>query len=205
MKKVLCRCGEPAYFNSVTNEWELCSKCKRAVRGGNEVLRDIGFGKKYTSATLDDFSSSFCNTLLKDTDSFKNNLLMSGDSSVGKTHLMASIADYLLCGSVNPFEIRYVNMVDLCLRIGADITELNGIVNDCSTCKYLFLDEIVPVKTQWEERMIYMILETRRNEELVTISATNCAVDKIDGRIKSRLLDNNGVNYNLTRNVWRKK
>lgn len=202
MKEVLCRCGNKAVLNKVTNEWELCSDCKRKLQGGNVALQSIGFGKKYINASLNDFKPNFCNTMLKDTNNFKNNLMLSGNSSVGKTHLMASIADKLLDTGVKSSSIVYVNMVDLCVRIGADITAINEIIDTCSKCAYLFLDEVIATKTPWEERMIYLILENRRNDELTTISATNCPLDKIEGRFVSRLLDNNGVNYNLTRNIW---
>lgn len=199
---VVCKCGRPAIYNKDTEAWELCSDCRNKILSDNASISRCGFGVKYASASFSDFTDEFKRTLIKDTNLYKNNLLLSGASSVGKTHLMACIAKDLFGGNLHYNDIIYTNMIQMCLQIGSDITQMDGIIEKCSNCKYLFLDEVVPTKTQWEERMIYMILENRRNDCLTTISATNADVSKLDGRIVSRLLDNNGIQYTLTRKVW---
>lgn len=94
-----------------------------------------------------------------------------------------------------------MNTMSIYVNIGADITKVSEYIQDLGTVPILFLDEVIPHKTEWEYRTLYMILENRRNKDLVTISASNCPLDKIDGRIVSRLLDG-GIEYKITQNTW---
>lgn len=205
MDNTLCKCGAPALFNTVTQEWELCAKCRASRMGAfdlDNIIENLGFGKKYRDASLDMFDESFVSDLYTDTGDFTKNLLLTGDSSVGKTQLMAGIVKDLLKKGYVENEFRYINTVRLFMGIGADITNVGRFVEDLGTAPVVCIDEVIPHKTEWEYRTLYMILEDRKNAGLLTISASNCSLDKLDGRIVSRLVDG-GVQYKITRKVWK--
>lgn len=203
----MCRCGNPAIFNKVSGQWELCDTCQKLLFGENRfasVIRTIGFGRKYMNATLDSFTDTFRDSLMRDTGQLhEHNLLLRGESSVGKTWMLASIATELLKSGVASSDIKYVNMIQLFLSIGEDITTMHSIIDELSSVKYLFIDEVSPCKTEWENRMVYTFLEYRKNEELITFSATNYDLSKLNGQIVSRLLENKGVKYEISRKCWR--
>lgn len=204
MEGTMCKCGAPALFNVATQEWELCAKCRAARMGSydfDNIIERMGFGKKYRGANLSMFDKQFVDSMFTDTNNFSKNLLLTGDSSVGKTQLMAGIVRDLLQKGYTENDVRYTNTIRLYMGIGADITNVGRFVEDLGTAPVVCLDEIAPHKTEWEYRTLYMILEDRKNAGLLTISASNCSLDKLDGRIVSRLVDG-GVQYRMTRKVW---
>lgn len=210
MEDTMCKCGKnKAVFNKATGQWELCDECRSNLFGTSRfasIIRGIGFGKKYMNATLDSFTDTFQESLRKDTGNLmEHNLLLKGESSVGKTWMLASIACELVKMGVSASTIKYANMVQLFMSVGEDISTMHSIVDELSSVKFLLLDEVTPCKTEWESRMIYSFLENRKNEELITFSATNYEPDKINGQILSRLLENKGVMYTITRNCWRNR
>jgi DNA replication protein DnaC len=210
MEKVMCRCKvNEAVFNKATGQWELCDSCQKKAFGENRfasIIRGIGFGKKYMNATLDSFTDAFQIKLLKDTGNLmEHNLLLKGDSSVGKTWMLAAIASELIKNGISASDIKYANMVQLFMSVGEDISVMHTIVDTLSTTRFLLLDEVTSCKTEWESRMVYSFLENRKNEELITFSATNYNPDALNGQIMSRLVENKGLVYTITRNCWRNK
>lgn len=204
MENMLCKCGSPALYNHITKEWEMCLSCRSAIYGNSSVedlLYEMGFGSKYCTASLSDFKNTFIDQMKLDTCCFTKNLHLSGSSAVGKTYLMAGIARELLNTSYTHKQMSYMNTMSMYIEIGADIKKVNYFIDVVGSVPILFLDEVVPHKTEWEYRTLYMILENRRNNDLVTISASNCSLDKLDGRIVSRLI-NDGIEYKMSKNTW---
>jgi DNA replication protein DnaC len=156
------------------------------------------------NASFNYYKEDFIADIKRVTGDFVNSsLLLSGASSTGKTFLMAAICnDLLIRQGVPANEMYYINVIELFAEIGADITQFESIVSHCAEVRYLFLDEVIPAKTEWEHRALYLILERRRNNSLVTISTTNYDTQKLDGQIVSRLLDLNGIHYSMTRKCW---
>lgn len=207
METLMCKCGKhPATYNSITGSWELCSVCKGKLSQSN-IMQEIEsmFGRKYRNASISDYKPSVTHSLHEDVlDTVSNNLLLTGASSTGKTYLMAAMcSEMLLSGKV--YTCEYVNTIQLYCEIGADITQFERMVNAYTDCDVLFLDEYVNPKTVWEERLLYLILENRKNDMKVTVSASNLDPKEINGRFLSRLLENNGVHYVITRECWNGK
>lgn len=204
---MLCKCGNKAIYNAEKDEWEMCPVCRKNLYRANisNALQEMGFGKKYRNASFTSYTDKFLGTLKSDLRGFTRNLLLYGDSAVGKTYLLASIASALLESGVSEDKIAYYNTVALFCSIGQDITTMHDIVERCSTVQYLFLDEVCNPKTEWENRMLYLMLDNRKNDELITYSATKFNPDELDGRIGTRLLENDGCSYKITTGIWRKE
>ena len=196
-----CRCGKnEAVWNERTQQFELCDECKDLLFAtmSPRYITSIGFGDIYTDAFLDDFKKEFVDQLLKDTNNFKNNVVFTGDSSVGKTYLMSAIAYYLMRKANESFlGLKYTNLIDFLNKYDS--------VDYYIKCKYLFLDEIIPVSAGTEYNILYYLLNERMNKGLVTISASNYSLDKLNGQIVTRLLANKGVHYEITRRSWSKE
>ena len=157
----------------------------------------------YAGASLNNFKKEFVNQLMTDTNSFNNNLCLTGDSSVGKTFLLSAICSYLIKQGTSFIEIKYVNLVDFLNRVDSVDYDMQSYCISYSKCKYLFLDEVVPVNGA-DYNLLYHLLNERMNGGLITFSSTNYSLDKLNGQIVTRLLTNNGVHYELSRRSWSK-
>jgi DNA replication protein DnaC len=196
-----CRCGKnEAVYNEKLQQYELCDECKEAMYSEMcpKYLIDIGFGGVYKNASLKDFKLDFRKQLILDTDSFKRNLLLTGDSSVGKTYLMASICSYLIRHGYTRIEMRFMNLINFLTSSDNNQSDF-GIY---SRAKVLFIDEVIPLSSGVDYNIFYSLLNERMNSGLVTISSSNYSLDKLNGQIVTRLLANNGVHYEISRRCW---
>ena len=202
-----CKCGKnEAVWNEKLQQFELCDECKDLLfyTMSPRYITNIGFGDIYIDAFLDDFKKEFVDQLLKDTNTFTNNLFLTGNSNVGKTYLMSAIASYLMRRkSESMLELKYKNLIDMLNDSYGTGDSFYPKYKPFCTCKYLFLDEIYPV-TGADYNILYSILNERMNRGVVTISASNYELSKLNGQIVTRLLANNGVHYELSRKIWSK-
>lgn len=202
-----CRCGKnEAVWNEKLQQFELCDDCKDLLFSemSHKYITSIGFGDIYVNASMKDFKKSFVDQLLTDTNNFTNNLFLTGNSNVGKTHLMSAIASYLIRRkSESVLEIKYKNLIDLLNDSYGTGDSFYSKYKPFCTCKYLFLDEICPV-TGADYNILYSILNDRMNRGVVTISASNYDPAQLNGQIVTRLHANNGAHYRLSRAVWSK-
>lgn len=196
-----CRCGKnEAVYNEKLQQYELCDECKEAMYSEMcpKYLIDIGFGDVYKNASLKNFKLDFRKQLILDTDSFKRNLLLTGDSSVGKTHLLASICSYLIRHGYARIEMRFMNLINFLSSSDNNQSDF-GIY---SRAKVLFIDEVIPLSSGVDYNVFYSLLNERMNRGLVTLSSSNYPLDKLNGQIVTRLLANNGVHYEISRRCW---
>lgn len=201
-----CRCGKnEAIWNDKLKQFELCDECRSAFYDAMcpKYVKDIGFGDIYVGASLKNFKKEFIEQLMKDTNSFYNNLFLTGDSSVGKTYLMSAICSYLIKHGVSFLEIKYINLIDFINRVDTIEYVFSSYCIPYSKCRYLFLDEIIPVSGK-DYNLLYHLLNERMNRGLTTFSSSNYSIDKLNGQIVTRLLANNGAHYELSRRSWSK-
>jgi DNA replication protein DnaC len=198
-----CKCGKnEAVYNEKLQQYELCDECKEVMYAEMcpKYLIDIGFGDIYKNASLKDFKLDFRKQLIIDTDSFKKNLLLTGDSSVGKTYLMASVCAYLIRHGYSRIDIRFINLIDLLTKSYGE--DKYATFSGYSKIKVLLLDEVIPLNVRIDYNILYSLLNERMNRGLVTISSSNYSLDKLNGQIVTRLLANNGVHYEISRRCW---
>ncbi len=138
-----------------------------------------------------DFSKSFA-------EQPKGWLFFVGSYGGGKTHLAAAIANSLLSkGKMVIFQPVPDLLDQLRMSYGNRSETYEERVEKIRTVPFLFLDDLgTQNATDWAEEKLYQIFNYRYVNKLPTVITSNVNVEKIDGRIASRLVD-----YNLTKRI----
>jgi DNA replication protein DnaC len=119
-------------------------------------------------------------------------LLLSGGSGTGKTHLAAAVANLLM---VKGQPVFFAFVPDLLDHLRSSYGPENGLTYDelfeqVKNIPVLVLDDLGNHSgTPWAEEKLYQVLNHRYLTGLPTIITTGTAVDRLDGRLQSRLLD----------------
>ena len=119
-------------------------------------------------------------------------LVLIGKYGTGKTHLAAAIGNYRLgLGEVSMFVV----VPDLLDHLRATFSPTSNIsyddlFNQVKTSSLLILDDLgTQSATPWAREKLYQIFNYRYNAELPTVITTSLALEEIDPRIQSRMLD----------------
>ncbi|MCA9947292.1 MAG: ATP-binding protein [Anaerolineales bacterium] len=112
----------------------------------------------------------------------------------GKTHLAASIANYL---SDSGEHVLFVGVPDLLdyLRDAFDPMTHVGLgrrFKEIKKMPVLVLDDLgTESATPWAKEKLYQLMNYRYNARLPTIITTSQSINEIDGRLKTRMMDGN--------------
>ena len=120
-------------------------------------------------------------------------LFYTGIFGTGKTHLAAAIANYSLSKG---YKIIFQPVPDLLDELrssyGSNNTTYEETIERIKTVPILILDDLgAQNATDWAEEKLYQIFNYRYVNQLPTVITSNVGLSKIDGRIVSRLGDNN--------------
>lgn len=121
-------------------------------------------------------------------------LVFEGINGSGKTHLAASIAHHL---EAQNQDVMFVSVADLLdyLRVTFDpnshvsFDQLFQIVRNV---QFLVLDNFTTEGTTWAREKLFQIVDHRYITGKPTLFTTNTEPDKMEGRIRTRLLDKRG-------------
>ena len=119
-------------------------------------------------------------------------LLLSGGSGTGKTHLAAAVANRLMAKGEPVFFAFVPDLLDhLRSSYGPDNgLTYNELFEQVKNIPVLVLDDLGNHSgTPWAEEKLYQVLNHRYLGGLATIITTGTAVDRLDGRLQSRVLD----------------
>jgi DNA replication protein DnaC len=117
-------------------------------------------------------------------------LLFRGGYGCGKTHLAAAIANYRL---QEGHSALFVVVPDLLDRLRAAYSPTSTVTYDqrfqeIRTHPLLILDDLgTQSNTPWADEKLFQIFNHRYVAELPTVITTNCELDEIEVRIRSRL------------------
>jgi DNA replication protein DnaC len=119
-------------------------------------------------------------------------LVYKGDFGCGKTHLAAAIANYRI---EHGFPALFIVVPDLLDHLRATFNPSSAVTYDerfesVRSTPLLILDDLGAHATSaWAEEKLYQIFNHRYNARLPTVVTTNHALEEIDLRVRSRLVD----------------
>jgi len=119
-------------------------------------------------------------------------LVLQGGFGCGKTHLAAAIANHRL---QRGHPVLFVVVPDLLDHLRATYRPTSEVAYDerfeqVRTAPLLILDDLgTQSTTPWAQEKLYQIVNYRYNERLPTVITTNCKLEEIDLRLRSRLVD----------------
>lgn len=150
------------------------------------------------------YSVSFADTVQQAYDSarqFSTNLqgwlVLQGRFGCGKTHLAAAIANFVVEMGVPTLFVTAPDLLDL-LRFSFNDPEttFEQRFKDFREVRLLVLDDFgTHNATAWAQEKFFQILNHRYINKLPLVLTTNLDLDEIDARVRSRLQDEQFVNY----------
>jgi DNA replication protein DnaC len=119
-------------------------------------------------------------------------LILKGSYGSGKTHLAAAIANYVLESGRSAL---FVVVPDLLDHLRTTYAPNSPVTFDqrfeaVRTTPLLILDDLgMQSSTSWAQEKLYQLLNYRYNAQLPTVITTNCALEDLDPRLRSRIAE----------------
>ncbi len=126
-------------------------------------------------------------------------LFLRGGYGCGKTHLAAAIANECVGLGVPTLFLTVPDLLDsLRSSFDSDDVTFEERFEQVRDAPLLVLDDFgTQSGTEWAREKLYQLLNHRYVNRLPTVVTTNLALEEIDGRMRSRLLDSNLVTQAL--------
>ncbi len=124
-------------------------------------------------------------------------LLLEGGYGCGKTHLAAAIANKAVGRGVPTLFITVPDLLDsLRFAFNDPETTFEQRLNEIRTADLLVLDDFgTQNATAWSQEKIFQIMNYRYINKLPTVVTTNLMLDAFEGRVRSRLQDEELVRH----------
>ncbi len=119
-------------------------------------------------------------------------LILKGNYGCGKTHLAAAIANYQV---EHGLPVLFVVVPDLLDHLRATFSPDSPVSFDrrfetVRTAPLLILDDLgAQSSTPWAQEKLYQVLNHRYNAQLPTVITTNCELEDLDPRLRSRIAE----------------
>jgi DNA replication protein DnaC len=116
-----------------------------------------------------------------------------GGCGVGKTHLAVAIANAMK--KQQNIGVYFRVVPDLLDQLRATFDPMSGVAYDdrfqqIRSAHLLVLDDLgTELATPWAREKLYQLMNHRYNEQLPTVITSNQDIDRIEERVRSRLLD----------------
>ncbi|CAN5827757.1 hypothetical protein BH20CHL4_BH20CHL4_06870 [soil metagenome] len=175
-----------------------CLVREREVRIADE-LGELSQLHSLNDLTFDAFDSSVAGTeeAYEAAVSFARNpqgwIFFHGGCGVGKTHLAVSIGNAIK--KQQNIGVYFRVVPDLLDQLRATFDPANGVAYDdrfqqIRNAHLLVLDDLgTEQTTPWAREKLYQLINHRYNEQLPTVITSNQDIDRIEDRVRSRLLD----------------
>jgi len=124
-------------------------------------------------------------------------ILLEGGYGCGKTHLAAAIANFAVNNGMPTLFITVPDLLDSLRFAYADPeTTFEQRFEEIRNAELLILDDFgTQNATPWAQEKLFQIINFRYVNKLATVITTNLMLDEIEGRIRSRLQDEDFVNH----------
>lgn len=187
------------YWNAKKQWWEFCKECQNSSISKedlNRLKKASGIPEAYMSASLSMFRQDVVETIRNNSNDFHKNIMLIGESFVGKTTFLAAIANTIIEHyKFKSPKILFINIFELIENIKSR-TSYYEWMDSCKNCDVLILDDVVSVYSDDEYKFLYSVLNHRNNEMKTTHSSTNTS--ELDSRLKSRLIRDGGLEISLS-------
>lgn len=141
---------------------------------------------------------NYCVTYASEFSTFSENLFMTGETGLGKTHLSLAIANEVINKG---FGVIYVSVPNIVSKLEKE--RFRYVINDntqeyLTQCDLLILDDLgTEYRTQFSSSEIYNIINSRILYNKPTIISTNCSLKLIETDYSKRLVSRLWGNYRL--------
>lgn len=124
-------------------------------------------------------------------------ILLEGSYGSGKTHLAAAIANEAVSRGVPTLFITVPDLLDsLRFSYNSPETTFEARFEDIRSANLLIMDDFgTQNATGWAQEKLFQIVNYRYINKLPTVITTNLILDEIEGRIRSRLQDDELVKH----------
>lgn len=124
-------------------------------------------------------------------------LLLEGGYGCGKTHLAAAIANHAVSKGVPTLFITVPDLLDSLRFAYTDPeTTFEQRFDEIRTAELLILDDFgTQNATAWAQEKIFQVMNYRYINKLATVITTNLMLDAFEGRVRSRLQDDELVKH----------
>ncbi len=135
-----------------------------------------------------------CQSFARDLDGW---MLLEGTYGCGKTHLAAAIANEVVSRGIPTLFITVPDLLDsLRMSYNSPETTFETRFNDIRKADLLVMDDFgTQNATGWGQEKLFQIINYRYINKLPTVITTNLILDEIEGRIRSRLQDEEMVTH----------
>lgn len=153
----------------------------------NNIIEKYGISPKFHMEKILNFCKSYSD---KFNDLTSQNILMLGQTGLGKTHLSLSIANEVLNKG---FNVIYSSVGDIFRKIEKEHFNKNinndDTVNNILNVDLLILDDLgSEFESQFYVSVLYNIINSRLNCNKPTIITTNCSLKEIESRYSPKIL-----------------
>ena len=147
---------------------------------------------KCSPKTLMKYIFGFCFNYSKSFSEKSENLLFTGGTGLGKTHLSSAIANEV---ARKGFDVTYISFPKEIIENNKSITESFSTQKKLNS-KLLIIDDLgMEYSTSFTNSFLYNVINTRIMKELKTILVTNLSVKDIEKRYGSTILSRIIGNY----------
>ena len=132
---------------------------------------------------------SFCKTYAREFDDSAPNLLMTGETGLGKTHLSLAIAGEAIARGYFVIYNSAQNIFNELQRERFGKTDTNGAFeSQLLNCDLLVIDDLgAEFSTTFTNAALYNVVNTRLNLSLPTIISTNLTLEELEERYTRRI------------------
>ena len=118
-------------------------------------------------------------------------LLLQGGFGVGKTHLAASVANQAAENGIATLFLTIPDLLDeLRATFSDESTTFQQRFDEIRTAPLIVLDDFgTQNATEWAREKLFQILNHRYTNRLAVVITTNLALEEIEARLRSRILD----------------
>ncbi len=160
-----------------------------------EEVNEAGYSPRKVMSTTLKICRDFCDNFPEG-----KNLLFTGESGLGKTHLSFAVASELLFKGYTVIYGSAQNLLSRAVREEMDWNGSGDYVNKLLGCDLLIIDDLgTEIKTAPVNSTVYNIINTRLTKGLSTIVNTNMDLEELEKRYDPRIVSRFIGNYTCRR------